>query len=293
MTTSRDPDALAALHALYTSAADTRTSGQTAASSEPLYQRYVDFVARYAPTGAVLDVGCGAGWSTYWFAARGFAATGVDLNPAAFEAPPGDRLRFEAGSGLALPFPAGRFDAAAANQCLEHVPDPAGMLDEMIRVVKPGGVVCVVGPNLLGVGPSVAALTRYAWRNRPRSRILFRDAGMPRHPFGNTLPEAACALARNLWLIARKSASRRARFTFRRPDLVPPFHADNDACYLCNPLDLARYFRGRGCTILAADAPGRSAWTRVLAGGTWVAARTPAEPRATDPPASASGSSTS
>jgi hypothetical protein len=99
---------------------------------------------------------------------------------------------------------------------------------------------------------------------------------MPRHPFGNTVPEAAAALVRNLALIARKTLSRRPTFTLRVPDTRPPFHADNDAVYLCNPLDLVRYFRRRGCTVLRDSKPGRPGWVRVLAGGTWVAARTPA-----------------
>ena len=117
-----------------------------------LYADYVNFVSYFATPGArVLDVGCGVGWSIELFAERGYDATGIDLNPAAFEPPPRDRLRLTEGSGTAIPFPNGVFDAAVAYQCLEHIPDPARMLDEMVRVVRPGGCVCIVGPNLLGL----------------------------------------------------------------------------------------------------------------------------------------------
>ena len=112
------------------------------------------------------------------------------------------------------------------------------MLDEMVRVVRPGGCVCIVGPNLLGLNLYLQALTRYVWRNRPRRTILFRPMGMPRHPIGNTLPEVAYGLFVALGRIVRKSFSRHAAFTMREPDLRPPFHSDNDALYLCNPLDL-------------------------------------------------------
>ena len=270
-----DPTELARLEGLYATAAGVRAAGQSAAESEGLYRDYVAFVRRFVPTGRVLDVGCGAGWSTHWFAERGFDATGIDLNPDAFEPPGHGRLRFRAASGTAVPAADGEFDVVAANQCLEHVPDPGRMLDEMVRVAKPGGVVCVVGPNLLAAGPSVAAATRYVWRNRPLWRVLVRTPDMPRHPFGNTLPEVVAAAVRNAGLVARKSLGRQPHFTTRQPDLRPPFHADNDAVWLCNPLDVSRHLRGRGCDILADVATGRGGWTRMLAGGTWVAARTP------------------
>ena len=130
-------------------------------------------------------------------------------------------------------------------------------------------------------------LTRYVWWNRPRWTILFRSRGMPRHPIGNTLPEVACSLFVALARIIRKSISPHAAFTMRKPDLRPPFHSDNDALYLCNPLDLIRYFRSLGCEVLLDVALGRPGWTRMLAGGTWVAARTPPEtgPVSVDPTA--------
>ena len=149
------------------------------------------------------------------------------------------------------------------------------MLDEMVRVVRPGGCVCIVGPNLLGLNLYLQALTRYVWWNRQRRTILFRSLGMPRHPIGNTLPEVAYELFVTLGRIVRKSFSRHAAFTMREPDLRPPFHSDNDALYLCNPLDLTRYFRSLGCEVLRDVGLGRSGWTRMLAGGSWVAVRTP------------------
>ena len=129
------------LEDVYRTAAAVRVAGLTVESSEAVYRAYVEFVIRHAPAGRVVDIGCGTGWSTHWFANRGYDATGVDLNPDVFEPPPYDRLRFVPGSGTALPFPDAAFDAAAANQCLEYVPDKRRMLDEMIRVVRPGGAI--------------------------------------------------------------------------------------------------------------------------------------------------------
>ena len=42
---------------------------------------------------------------------------------------------------MALPFDDGTFDVVHAHQVLQHVPDPVGMLREMHRVARPGGLV--------------------------------------------------------------------------------------------------------------------------------------------------------
>ena len=79
--------------------------------------------------------------------------SGLDLNENAFEPPATERLTFRRGSAMDIPFPEDSFDVVVTYQCLEHVPDPERALTEMARVCKPGGVVCVVGPNL--VSPTV------------------------------------------------------------------------------------------------------------------------------------------
>jgi SAM-dependent methyltransferase len=257
-----------------------RTSGEAvrarpgdASSAAVLYDRYVAFVSGLRPEGDLLDVGCGNGWSSYLFSEKGYRTVGVDLNAGAFTAPPGPRLRFEQGSALALPFPDRSFDIVAGHTFLEHTPDPAQVLREMVRVTRPSGFVAIVGPNLLSLGHAARTLGRYVWQNRPVRRILTRDSGMPRHPFGNTLPEAVAATVRNFALIVRKSVSPAPDFTMREPDMVPPFHADNDACYLCNPIDIEKFLVREGFRIVHNGEPGRPPFTNLIAGGTWVAAR--------------------
>ncbi len=248
------------------------------------YRDLLDFVAGVRPPAAgravrLLDVGCGTGWSTAAFAAAGYAATGVDLNPAAFEPPhPGDGLRLVEGSALALPVPDGGFDAVVCYQCLEHVPDPAGALREMARACAPGGVVCVVGPNLVSPSVPVRALARPSLWPGLLSR---RTPDTPRHPYGHTLPEVLGALVGRTALLAAKLVRPTPRFTMREPDARPPYHADNDACYLCNPTDLIAFFRALGFEVVRRGRPGRPPLAYLVAGGTWVAARKPAAPPVT------------
>lgn len=253
-----------------------RFDGDAARATE-YFHDYVNFVTRSAPArpdATLLDVGCGAGWSSYLFAQHGYWATGVDLNHDAFEPPPTAGLALQEASVLDLPFADASFDVVASYQTLEHVPNPRLALNQMLRVCKPGGVVCVVGPNLVSIWQALKALV-LVWRNRPTRRIFLRDPGMPRHPYGNTLPEALAVLPLTLARLVVKSVVPGQHFTMRRPDSAPPFFADNDACYLCNPIDLTKYLARHGCQIIQNGAYGRPLLTASLAGGTWVAARKP------------------
>ncbi len=250
-----------------------RPAHEEAAAAAGYYQDYVSFVAAVAPDpGKLLDIGCGGGWSTGLFAKRGYYAVGIDLAPGfAVGSEPG--RRFTRADATALPFADGSFDAAGIYQTLEHVAEPERLLVETLRVLKPGGVFAIVGPNLLSLGASMGALTRWVWKNRPARRIILRDREMPRHPFGNTLPEVVLTLAGNAGRIARRSLSRRPILQMREPDLRPPFHSDNDACFVCNPLDLSKFFRAHNCEIIRNGKPGRPAITRMLASGTFLAVR--------------------
>jgi SAM-dependent methyltransferase len=269
-------DALSEQQRLYSdSGGAVRAKGFTEESARAYYAEYVQFVLRRVdrPGGRLLDVGCGGGWSSYLFARLSFDVTGMDLNPASVEAPPAANLRFAQGDARALPFDDGAFDVVASYQALEHVPDPQAALGEMLRVLRPGGLVCVVGPNLLSALASLRGLGWYVWRNRPVATIFVRRPGMPRHPWGNTIPEVLALFVRNAFLLASKLVSPRARFSLRAPDTRPPFHSDNDACYLCNPVDLVKFFRSRGCTVVKNGRDGRPPLTWLVATGTYVAAR--------------------
>jgi SAM-dependent methyltransferase len=271
-----DASAVSRAQELYRVGTGVRPAALGEADARAYLRDYVEFVRAVArPAARVLDVACGSGWSSRLLRESSFDVCGVDLTVDALEVSSGPGLEFAEGDATSLPFASSSFDVVCAYQTLEHVPDPARALGEFDRVLKPGGVVCVVGPNLLGLGASVKALLSYVWRNRPLRTIVLRTPGMPRHPHGNTLPEVAASLGGNIGRLIKKAVQPAASFSMRTPDTTPPFHADNDACYLCNPIDLTKYFRERRYRVVHFVKPGRPFWTAPLAGGTWFAASKP------------------
>jgi ubiquinone/menaquinone biosynthesis C-methylase UbiE len=107
-------------------------------------------LARVAPGERVLDVGCGEGAFAAALDDHGAAVVAVDvaaepLRRAAARYRGLDvRLVPEAAP---LPFDDDSFDVAWAGELLEHVVDVVGLLDELHRVLRPGGRLLVSTPN--------------------------------------------------------------------------------------------------------------------------------------------------
>ena len=122
---------------------------------------YLGFLAaqhwQLGSAGSALDVGAGIGhWSR--LLARlspELSFVGIDREPEwveranalAHEAELGARLRYQLGRGEALPFDADTFDLVTCQTVLIHVPAPERVLSEMVRVLRPGGLVIVAEPT--------------------------------------------------------------------------------------------------------------------------------------------------
>ncbi len=256
------------------SSAEVRASfGDNALAAGGYYQDLIEFVTgTLAPSSQakLLDVGCGSGWSTYMFSEAGYDATGIDLNPDRFEVKQGPGCHLTFGSGTDIPFESETFDLVSCYQCLEHIPEPEKALREMIRVCRPGGVISIVGPNL------VSPITGLLFLADPKSwRVLkwMRTTGTARHPYGDTYAEIFGYSVLRTIQLTWKLLNNNPGFILREPDLVPPFEADNDACYLLNPTDVVKFFRKNKLKVIRNGKPGRPPLTHLIAGGTWVAAK--------------------
>jgi ubiquinone/menaquinone biosynthesis C-methylase UbiE len=100
-----------------------------------------------APGRRVLEVGCGTGVDTRAMAglvAPGGSVLGIDpsetlLVEARRRTPPNLPARYEHASGESLPFSVANFDRAVAITTLSHVAEPLPLVQEMARVLRPGG----------------------------------------------------------------------------------------------------------------------------------------------------------
>ena len=120
----------------------------------------VDAVAQAG--GRILDVGVGTGLELPMFPATA-RVVGIDLAETMLRRA-GERVRREGlaqvdGLGVMdatrMAFPDAAFDAAVVPYVLTVVPEPAAMMDEIMRVVRPGGAIALVNHFGAETGPLV------------------------------------------------------------------------------------------------------------------------------------------
>lgn len=145
----------------------------------------------------VVDVGGGAGWFTEAFRAQGanaflFEPDPVELHsrrrahgkPRSRVAPAGAVIA----DGLRLPVRDGAADLVFSSNVLEHVPDPTRLIEEMIRVTRPGGFVYLAFTNWYSPwGGHEMAPWHYLGTEYAERRYIKHHRRKPKHKVGSTL----------------------------------------------------------------------------------------------------------
>ncbi|MGI8316451.1 class I SAM-dependent methyltransferase [Halobacillus mangrovi] len=116
----------------------------------------VPFIKQHIEIGNhIADLGCGDGYGAYKLYKEGYCVTGLDLSQDMIERAnkrlETDRLSFVQGDLTKLPFQDESFDGLMAVNSLEWTEVPYVGLEEMKRVLKPGGKLCVgiLGPTAM------------------------------------------------------------------------------------------------------------------------------------------------
>jgi ubiquinone/menaquinone biosynthesis C-methylase UbiE len=113
-----------------------------------------------------IDVGCGSGAFTEQLTRRCAPAEMQGIDPSegqlafARVRPGAAGSVFQVGDAMALPFEAARFDAAVMALVIFFVPDPIKGVAEMVRVVRPGGLVSAYVWDALGGGGPIEPILR-------------------------------------------------------------------------------------------------------------------------------------
>lgn len=132
---------------------------------------------------ALLEIGCGAGQFLIAMADRYQRLAGLDLSDVGIgvaetilrERYPQyvDKIQLAVGSAeQPLPWPDRSFDAVIACAVIEHTVDLFGVMDEIARVTRPGGVVLITVPNICYIKHTIGLAFGYVPRTGSHSRSM-------------------------------------------------------------------------------------------------------------------------
>lgn len=218
------------------------------------YLRLIETYARGAET--VLDAGCGTGLSSYMLSLRKRRVIGVDLSELflcrglAYQRSP--NLLRAAGDMIHLPLKSEMFDLVASYLVISFIPDIPQALSEIVRVLKPGGLVLIVTPNQ----------TSPLWPLRDFWGML---RGGPARPIFCETPLGALKTAwSNAVFSIQKALNPGLEFSYIKPDLTcsKVVGGESDAVYRSSPIDFIRFFKKEGFEILRVGS--KNSWMEKL-----------------------------
>jgi ubiquinone/menaquinone biosynthesis C-methylase UbiE len=159
-----------------------------AANTADMMNEYVELAERISaevpPGSSVLEIAPGPGYFSIELARRGpYIVTGIDISrsfvkmASARAAALGIKVDFRQGSASNLPIQDNSYDFVLCRAAFKNFGEPVGALQEMYRVLKPGGRALIID---LSGGASVEAMDRevnrmkLSYLNRLLTRIVFK-----------------------------------------------------------------------------------------------------------------------
>lgn len=124
---------------------------------------------------SLLDVGCSQGQITERLARNFRFVVGIDRDQEQNRQTEG--FHFVQADGCLLPLLSSRFDVVLLNHVLEHVSSSEALLDEVWRVLKPGGLAYLACPNRYSLVEPHYRLPFLSWFPRSLADLYVRLAG--------------------------------------------------------------------------------------------------------------------
>jgi SAM-dependent methyltransferase len=130
---------------------------------------------------SMLDVGSSTGYIANYCSTYFRKVIGIDIDETAIEFAKNniqkDNLKFMKGNSMGIDFPENEFDTICCAQVYEHVPDAKKLMQEIYRVLKPGGVCYFAAGNRLNVKEAHYNLPFLSVIPRPLAHIYIKMAG--------------------------------------------------------------------------------------------------------------------
>ena len=201
---------------------------------------YVSFVKKIVkPSSKVLDIGCGAGLSSYMLS-KDYDVTGADLSKPvlAYARKHFKNVEFKNEDARKLSFKDNSFDAVACCGFIEHIKEVNKVLNEMLRVTKKNGHIIIVSPS---------------WFSPLRAiRGLINPRGY--ETIGRNRFQITKWFFISLYYSIQKLIA--PKYIFRNPNIQDGDLVGNDIdmVYIANQYDLKKFFKKNGCRVLKTTA---------------------------------------
>lgn len=217
--------------------------------SQEVYEEYAKSIQAYVKPidSIVLDIGSGTWRIPSTIAKYGYKkVVGLDYFSeeklieyrAKLDAPNVELHSYETSK---IPFDDNSFDVVTSLCVLEHIVYVEDFLNEIHRVLKPGGICIIKCPNWSGVNPAITALISTIVKKK-RS-WLYNDS-----------MDSLCGIFRSIGWYFEVLFSSNDKFIM----IYPRFKnnhidfeiSDDDVTHLCQPLSFKKYFKKRNYQIL-------------------------------------------
>jgi 2-polyprenyl-3-methyl-5-hydroxy-6-metoxy-1,4-benzoquinol methylase len=154
---------------------DARARQSLGVSADAIYRLTARVLRERGAAGTLVDAGCGTG--NLWRTVSSLFSRCVAVDAVRYDGFDDDeRIAFQAADLDREPLPVshGSADVAAAVEVIEHLENPRAFVRELVRVVRPGGLVVITTPNQLSLLSLLTLIAKQRFS-------AFQDASYPAH----------------------------------------------------------------------------------------------------------------